>query len=227
MNVVMQNQRVLWDRVLVDLSERDRDPEPELGAFLALGPERIGGDGLDIGCGLGRHTLAALRAGYRMAAVDFSEVAVQRTKEIVRGEGFAADVRCASMHELPFLDETFDFCFSWCVLNHGRRETFEKAIDEAVRVLRPGGVLFGFVMGQGDSRFGAGDQLGEDCFVFVDGPEKGVCHYFPSEGVLVRALERSTRIESLREVVWEGEENQFYHPEMEHSSHFAFLARKA
>jgi len=222
----LNTQRSLWDHALVTLAEKDCEPEPELAAFLELGPAKIGGHCLDIGCGLGRHTLTALRMGYKMAAVDFSEVAVQRTRELVQSEGFDADVRCASMHELPFNDSEFDLAFSWCVLNHGTREVFEQAISEAIRVLRSGGVMFGFVMSQRDSRFGSGRRVGEDCFAFTEGPENDVCHYFPSERNLVNLLERFSVIERLKEVFFDGSENAFYHPEMSRSCHFEFIARK-
>jgi len=226
MTFELNTQRSLWNQALVTLAEKDREAEPELAAFLEMGRERIGEHGLDIGCGFGRHTLAALRMGYKMAAIDFSDVAVRNTHQLLLSEGFRADVRCASMHKLPFRDARFDFAFSWCVLNHGTREIFEQAISEAVRVLRSGGVLFGFVMSQRDSRFGRGLPVGEDCFAFTEGPERGVCHYFPTERSLVASLQRFSTIERLKEVVFDGEENAFYHPESRRSCHFEFIARK-
>ena len=222
----LNTQRSLWDHALVTLAEKDCEPEPELAAFLRQGPVVLGGNGLDIGCGLGRHTLTALRMGYEMAAIDFSKIAVQRTRQLVQSEGFDADARCASMHKLPFNDGEFNFAFSWCVLNHGTREIFEQAVSEAIRVLCSGGVMFGFVMSQHDSRFGNGRQVGEDCFAFTEGPENGICHYFPSEQNLVNLLERFSVIERLKEVFFDGNENAFYHPEMRRSCHFEFIARK-
>lgn len=219
-------QRSHWDRAVVKLAEQDREPEAQLVAFLELGRERIGKYGLDIGCGLGRHTLAALRMGYEMAAVDFARVAVQRTRQLILTEGFSAEVQCASMHNLPFRDSRFDFALSWCVWNHGTREFFEQAVLEAARVLRPGGAMLGFVMTQRDSRYGNGLPVGEDCFAFTEGPEEGVCHYFPTEQTVVTELERFMAIEKIEEMFFDGDENAFYHPKMSHSCYLHFIARK-
>jgi SAM-dependent methyltransferase len=220
------SQKSLWDRALVNLSERDCEPEPELTEFLRLGSAQIGCRGLDIGCGLGRHTLAALRMGYKITALDFSETAVRRTRRRVSVEGFEVDVRCASMDNLPFNEAEFDFAFSWCVLNHGTREVFTQAISEALRILRPSGLLFGYVMSDNDSRLGTGMRVGERCFVFTEGPERGICHYFPKKAEIVHLLELGSRIERFEEVFFSGVENLFYHPEIEHSSHFEFVAQK-
>jgi SAM-dependent methyltransferase len=210
----------------VKLAEQDREPEPQVVAFLELGQEHIGRNGLDIGCGLGRHTLAALRMGYTMAAVDFARVAIRRTRQLILKEGFCAEVRCASMHDLPFRDSHFDFALSWCVWNHGTRQCFEKAISEAARVLRPDGAMLGLVMTQGDSRYGKGVQIEEDCFVFTEGPEEGVCHYFPTKERIIAELERYVAIEICEEIHFEGDENAFYHPQMKHSCYLHFITRK-
>lgn len=222
----LEVQRALWDNALLTLAEKDCDTEPELAAFLGSGSSKIGTHGLDIGCGLGRHTLAALRMGYKMTAIDFSETAVRATRQRVKTEGFEADVRCASMHALPFQDGRFDFAFSWCVLNHGPRFLFEKAITEAIRSLRFGGFLFGCVMSQNDSRFGNGRKVSADCFAFTEGPEAGVFHYFPTERDIARVLSRNSVIERIDEVFLETEENRFYHPKLSRSSYFEFVARK-
>ena len=219
-------QKSLWDTALANLSERDCEPEPELTAFLKLGSAQIGWRGLDIGCGLGRHTIAALRMGYKITALDFSEAAVRTTRQRVSAEGFEADIRCASMDDLPFGDGEFDFSFSWCVLNHGTHKVSARTISEAVRILRPGGLLFGFVMSDNDSRFGKGMRVSESCFVFTKGPERGICHYFPKKAEIIRLLEMGSRIERLEEVFFAGPENHFYHPEIERSGHFEFVAQK-
>ncbi len=226
MKFELNHQRTLWDRSLVELARVDREPEPELMEFLRLGTTTLGCRGLDIGCGLGRHTAAALRLGYDMTAIDFSEIAVEGTKALAHAEGFEVEVRCASMHRLPFASDQFDFAFSWCVLNHGTRAVFEAALSEALRVVRRDGFFFGFVMSQNDPRYGHGIPIEENCFAFSEGPEAGVCHYFPNRADLLTALSRHAHVEKLEEVSFGGEETTFYHPEMKHSCHFSFVARK-
>jgi len=226
MTLSLVGQSKLWDRALAAFSFVDVEPEEEILAFLNQGPAHLGLQGLDIGCGLGRHTLTALKLGFKMAAVDFSELAVAKTRALVSSHGYYADIRLASMDSLPFNDGEFDFTFSWCVLNHGTRALFEQALLESVRVLRPGGISFGFVMSRSDPRYGHGIQIEEDCFIFIKGIESNLCHYFPSKVVLESVLQKAAHIEEIREIQFTGKEIQVYHPEFTYSSHFAFRIRK-
>lgn len=226
MNISRVDQLKRWDRALLKLKIVDREPEEEVLAFLNEGPAHLGMKGLEIGCGLGRHTLAALTLGFKMVAVDFSEVAVKGTRELVKAAGFKANILFASMGRLPFRDGEFDFTFSWCVLNHGTRSLFERALVESIRVLRYGGISFGFVISRNDPRYGCGVAVDEDCFRFIDGPEAGIIHYFPTKEVLEGALNRVACIKGIKEVRYQGEEIKTYHPELSFSCHFAYRVQK-
>jgi SAM-dependent methyltransferase len=88
---------------------------------------------MDIACGAGLAVeLAALR-GAECAGIDASErlikVAVDRSP--------GADLRVGDMHELPWDDNTFDVVTSF----RGIWGTTPEALDEARRVLKPGGRL--------------------------------------------------------------------------------------
>src|SRR5436190_1635471 len=113
----LDEQARRWDTALDALSVVDVEPETEVLNFLERGPADIGIRGLDIGCGLGRHTLAAAQRGYVMTAVDISRLGVRKTRSLLHHQRFDVGVLVASMTALPFQDEAFDFAFSWCVLN--------------------------------------------------------------------------------------------------------------
>ena len=92
---------------------------------------------LDGGCGLGEWTVFLGQQGFDVVGLDLSAEVVDRLKvrfpatQFVRG-----DIR-----HTGFEAESFDACFSWGAFEH-----FENGIgdclDEAHRVLRPGGWLF-------------------------------------------------------------------------------------
>jgi SAM-dependent methyltransferase/alkylhydroperoxidase family enzyme len=88
---------------------------------------------LDIACGAGLAVeLAALR-GAECAGVDASE----RLIKVARDRSPNADLRVGDMHALPWDHDTFDVVTSF----RGIWGTTPKALDEARRVLKPGGRL--------------------------------------------------------------------------------------
>jgi SAM-dependent methyltransferase/alkylhydroperoxidase family enzyme len=88
---------------------------------------------LDIACGAGLAVeLAALR-GAECAGIDASE----RLVSVARDRSPSADLRVGDMHALPWDDNTFDVVTSF----RGIWGTTPQALDEARRVLKPGGRL--------------------------------------------------------------------------------------
>jgi len=94
------------------------------------GPLRI----LDAGCGTGG-LLARLRTPGWRAGVEISSLGILLAR--TRRGGVLAQ---ASVAALPFADETFDAVVSIDVLCHAGVEE-KQAVEEAARVLRPGGRL--------------------------------------------------------------------------------------
>lgn len=124
---------VVWDRVLRDL--------------------RLAGDEtlLDLGCGRGAVLLAAARRLPRGRAIgvdvwqaDQTDNSERATLANAMAEGVAdrVELRTADMTALPLADESVDVIVSNLAIHNipgraGRR----RALDEAARVLRPGGRL--------------------------------------------------------------------------------------
>lgn len=133
MHATRSGKFVVWDRVLRDL--------------------RLAGDEtvLDLGCGRGAVLLAAAKRLPRGRAIgvdlwqaDQTDNSEQATLANAVAEDVAdrVDLHTADMTALPFADESVDVIVSNLAIHNipghaGRRE----ALDEAVRVLRPGGRL--------------------------------------------------------------------------------------
>jgi 2-polyprenyl-3-methyl-5-hydroxy-6-metoxy-1,4-benzoquinol methylase len=98
--------------------------------------------GLDVGCGQGWYAARMARHGYRMHGIDTAERQVEAAREHARSQGVDVDLRRASAASLPFPDASFDFAYAINVLHHLPEGEQGRAMDEIVRVLRPGGRLF-------------------------------------------------------------------------------------
>lgn len=96
-----------------------------------------GKDVLEVGCGLGSHAELLSRAGCHLYAVDITRRATRLSRQRLRSRPLPGSVVQADGEVLPFVDQSFDFVWSWGVLHHFPES--ESAIQEILRVLRPGG----------------------------------------------------------------------------------------
>lgn len=94
-------------------------------------------DVLDIGCGSGALATRLARHGAHVTAVDLTQTAVDLTRNNADAQGLDVDVIRCDVEMLPIESDRFDFVFSWGVLHH--TETFENALEQVHRVLKPGG----------------------------------------------------------------------------------------
>jgi SAM-dependent methyltransferase len=102
---------------------------------------------LDLGCGFGRHAFEAFKRGARVVACDMAvpelvEVRALFEAMVLAGEaspdGMAVAIN-GDATRLPFADGTFDRIVASEVMEHIADDM--GALDELVRVLRPGGAI--------------------------------------------------------------------------------------
>lgn len=97
---------------------------------------------LDLGCGLGRHSIYMAQHGFDVTACDLSDYGVNHLREWALREDLSIDVRECNMLELPFGDNTFDCVMAYNVIYHTDTNGFIVALNEIYRVLKPNGELF-------------------------------------------------------------------------------------
>ena len=74
---------------------------------------------LDLGCGMGRHSLYLSKQGFDVTACDISKKGLEVTKKKAKKAGFNIDTTCCDMRELPFNENTFDAILCVWVSGHG------------------------------------------------------------------------------------------------------------
>lgn len=97
---------------------------------------------LDVGCGVGATPCFIAREyGCRVVGVDIVPRMVERSRERAAREGVAdrVEFRTADAQDLPFEDATFDAVITESVTAFP--EDKQKAVDEYVRVTKPGGYV--------------------------------------------------------------------------------------
>ena len=96
---------------------------------------------LDAGCGPGVHSIRVVRENCRVCAVDVSQTMLQEAETRVEHAGMnhAVEFQKEDLTNLSFEDSSFPYVFSWGVIIHV--PDIEKALDELIRVVAPGGKL--------------------------------------------------------------------------------------
>jgi ubiquinone/menaquinone biosynthesis C-methylase UbiE len=120
------------------VERRRAELEPHIASFADF-EGSSGKRVLEIGVGLGTDFIAFARAGARATGVDLTARAVELVRRRLALEDVRAEVRQADAEQLPFPDDSFDRVYSWGVLHH--TPDTQRAVQEAVRVLRPHGEL--------------------------------------------------------------------------------------
>jgi 2-polyprenyl-6-hydroxyphenyl methylase/3-demethylubiquinone-9 3-methyltransferase len=124
--------------------ERVGIAQEHLLAFLGL-PDLSGKRMIDIGCGSGLHSLAAMRAGVReLVSFDYDPDSVAATQGLHAQAGGPTHWRVeqGSILDAPYVERLghFDIVYSWGVLHHtGDQWT---AFRNAARLMAPGAVLY-------------------------------------------------------------------------------------
>jgi SAM-dependent methyltransferase len=98
---------------------------------------------LEIGVGLGTDFVRFARAGAKMTGIDLTQRSIDLVTRRLKLEQLDGDLRVADAEALPFEDGSFDRIYSWGVLMV--TPDTPRAVQEAIRVLRPGGELCAMV----------------------------------------------------------------------------------
>lgn len=105
---------------------------------------------LDLGCGLGRHSILFGKNGFNVSCFDISTEAINRTKKWAEKENLKFDYKVGDMIKLPYNNEQFDCIYCRNVISHTDTEGMEKIIKEIERVMKHDGECY-FTLGSKDS----------------------------------------------------------------------------
>ena len=97
---------------------------------------------LDLGCGLGRHSILFARNGFNVSCFDISKDAIEKTKAWCEEENLKCDFKVGDMLELPYEDNSFDCILCRNVISHTDTEGMKIVVKELERVLKPGGECY-------------------------------------------------------------------------------------
>ncbi len=113
---------------------------------------------LDLGCGLGRHSIYMATKSFDVNAVDLSDYGVNHLREWAKKEGLTVKTAVSNMLTLLFEDNSFDCIMAYNVIYHTDTNGFTAVLEEIKRVLKPGGELFLTLISKNTYSFQNADQ---------------------------------------------------------------------
>ena len=124
---------------------------------------------LDLGCGLGRHSILFDAKGFKVTAIDLSEYGVNHLREWQKKNGTDFRTVVGDMKKLPFADNAFDCIYSYHVLSHTDTDGIKQVMSEIRRVLKPGGEIYFDLCAKNAWQFTQciGDRIDENTIRFV------------------------------------------------------------
>ena len=142
---------------------------------------------LDLGCGIGRHSIYLSKRGARVTAIDESATAMSRLAE--SAAALRLEIGMETRDYLSFSPrEKFDYVVAFNVIYHGDAAHFRDSIAKCHELLKPGGALFFTCPSRNDGKYGSGKKTAENTYESANSLHPGDAHYFTCEPELKNLL---------------------------------------
>jgi len=156
---------------------------------------------LDLGCGLGRHSILFAQNGFETYSFDLSEYGINFLRQQVENLNLSVNAIVGDIMKLPYKDDYFDCILAYHVISHTDTKGIKKIISELERVLRMDGEFFITLCSKNSPSYSKKGypKIDENTIVKTDEPEKGIPHFY-SDIEDVRSLLSSFEIIRIRHI---------------------------
>jgi tellurite methyltransferase len=162
-------------------------------------------DILDLGCGIGRHTIYLAESGFKVTALDSSPTALAILQQKLTEKGEHARLIDSDYTQDLFREGSFDLVLSYNVIYHGYRKSMKETICSVHRWLRPQGLFFFTCPTRQDDKYGNGEEVAPHTFRSLNSVHPGDIHYFADESDILEFTHDYTEISrTLNEHYWDN-----------------------
>lgn len=148
---------------------------------------------LDIGCGLGRHSIQFAKEGFNVTSIDLSQEAIDSAKRWAQDEKLDIQFLHSDMMDIPNEDNSFDCILCRNVISHTDTEGIETIINKIYNLLKINGECFLTLGSKNASTYKDPKNIivDENTKLRMDeGPEKGVPHFYADMNIIPRLFKK-------------------------------------
>lgn len=213
-----------WNLVEEDKNSIWKNPSIEAYYLLNRWKNQKKTEFLDLGCGLGRHSILFAKNGFYVYCFDISKEAIERTKRWAEDEKLVLNYYIGDMLNLPYEDASIEAIFCRNVISHTDTEGIKKIINEIRRVLKIEGECYLTLGSKSTWGFNQTDWPAIDentKLKMEEGPEYKTPHFY-ADYHLIKELFREFEIKLINHIEDFYEKND----EIYSSYHYHVLIKK-
>ena len=179
-----------WDSIFASRKEEDKIDDFVKTSYENYLKNLKSSKLLDLGCGTGRNSFFFADKGFKVYALDKSNLALNILNENIK-EGEEIKLIHSELDEIPFSNAFFDVIVSTLVLHHGKIKQIDKWFGEISRVLKPSGFLVISMLSNNDFRSSTGEEIEPGTRVGIsDTFDAEIPHHFFKKEELTKLLNR-------------------------------------
>ncbi|MFX1421100.1 MAG: class I SAM-dependent methyltransferase [Promethearchaeota archaeon] len=172
-----------WDEIWKTEEGRDKwlTPDPFVISLIPKFKKEKIKRILDLGFGVGRHTIFFAKKGFDVYGLDPSPSGLEFTTKWAKKERVFPKLTIGEMSQLPYKDDFFDLIIAWNVIYHGTTSIIHKTVTEIIRCLKTNGYLLYTLISTKHNKYGLGNEIEKNTFVIEKEEEKNHPHHYFSE----------------------------------------------
>ena len=197
-----------------------KEPAPEVYPLLNRWKKQGFKKILDLGCGIGRHSILFAENGFKVAATDLSREGIGKLNKIVEQGKLDITTKVADMVSLPYEDGMFDCLIAFHAIYHTDDVGIKETVNEIARVIKRNGEALITFNSKGSSSYKdpLNKHLTENVIIKTKGHEAGIPHYYASKSDIEKLLKTFEIIEfSYKEE---------YYPDFTGAHYFVLVKKK-
>lgn len=174
---------------------------------------------LDLGCGVGRHSILFAENGFDVYACDLSQKGIDQLNKIIDKNKLKITTAISDMLDVPYDPEQFDAIIAFRSIYHTDDKGVKRVLDNINRVLKVGGEALVTFNSKNSWSFKNSDNfISDNTIMKTFGQESGIPHFYANKED-IEGLLKNFEIEKL----WYTEE--YFQNDM-HTSHYFTLIKK-